>query len=252
MRLLRGKIPTILDFGGRNIELDKDFLCPTCGEKAQITTDMAMNVASPVATTCVVYSEYAKVINKYKQKPEKFKDYFEFAVPAARAMHKLGAIAMPAMSLATSIELPCGHKIPVSIKCSVPEVEEPKKQDVLHKLGLDTKNAWRWLSYIYTGRVNEKYGERKANEIISIINSYHKEKQTLENFQKNLADKIPPSITGYDLGGDVSRGIRKILDELEVILRSVIKDLDETLTRIARRPEGRLTTRGWVAKGETS
>jgi len=248
--ILDGKTSTTLNFGERKIELDKDFPCPNCGEKTQITHQMAMNVASGVAITCVIYAEYAKPINKFKEKPEKLKDYFAYAVPLARAMHKLGAISNRAMSLATSIELPCGHKIPVSIECGVAEVEEPKKQDVLRKLGLSTENAWRWLSYIYTGRVNERYGQRKAEEIMHIVNNYYTEKEALENFQKDLADKIPHSITGYDLHGDVSGGIRKILDELDVVMRSIIHDLDETLARVAMKPDI-LPKGGWVAKGET-
>jgi len=249
--MLDGKTNTFLDFGGRDLELDKDFLCLNCGEKTRITHDMAMNVASGVATTCVVYSEYVKPINTLNAKPNKLKDYFDYAVPLARAKHKLAAISDRALSLATSIELPCGHLIPVSITCGVTEVEEPKKQDVLHTLGLNTKNAWRWLSYIYTGRINEKNGQKKAEEIMHIVNNYYTEKEALENFQKDLADKIPPSITGYDLHADVSGGIRKILDELDVVMRSIINEFDETLDRVAMRPEGRLTTKGWVAAGET-
>ena len=249
--ILDRKTNVILDFGGRNIELDKDFLCPTCAEKTRITGDMAMNVASPVATTCAVYAEYVKPINTFQKNPKKQQDYFAYAVPLHRARKRLSAISNRAMSLATSIELNCGHKIPVSIECGIKEVAEPKKQDVLHQLGLNTKNAYRWLSYIYTGRVNEQWGKRKAAEIMEIVNRYHTEKEALENFQKDLGDKIPPSITGYDLHGDVSSGIRKILDELDVVMRSIIHDLDETLARVAMRPDKELPIKSWVAAGVT-
>jgi hypothetical protein len=246
-----GKIPVLLDFGDSKIGLDKDFLCPSCGEETRITTEMAENVASPVMATCAIYADYAKPINTYRKNPEKMKDYFDYAVPMAIAEHNFGALGNRAMSLATSIELECGHKVPVSIQCSVKEVDPPKKTEVLHKLGLNTKNAWRWVSYIYSGRVNEQYGKRKAEEIMYLINNYYEEKQSLENFAKNLSEKIPTSLTGQDLSGDVSRRIQKILDELNDVVTSIVKDIDETLARVAMHPPGSLRTRGWVAVGET-
>jgi len=246
-----GKIPVLFEFGDHKIQLDSDFLCPACGEKARITTGMAENVANQVMTTCAVYADYAKTINAYMKNPQKLRDYFDFAVPLAIAEHNFSALSNPMMSLGTSIELPCGHRVPVSIQCSIEEVEAPKKKEVLHKLGLKTKNSWRWLSYAYTGRVNEQYGKRKAEEIAYILNNYYHEKQALENFAKNLTEKIPKSMTGYDLHGDVSQRIRKILDELDIVVTSIIKDLDETLARVAMRPPGPLTTKGWVEVGET-
>ncbi|MDH5694696.1 MAG: hypothetical protein OEZ47_16490 [Gammaproteobacteria bacterium] len=246
-----GKIPVLLGFGDRKIELNKPFPCPNCGEETCVTTQMAENTAGPVMTTCAIYADYAKPINAYRKNPEKLKDYFDYAAPMAIAEHNFGALANP-MSLATSVELPCGHRVPVSISCSIKEVEPPKKQEVLHKLGLNTENAWRWISYIYTGRVNEQYGKRKSEEIMYVVNSAQAEKQNLEDFLKNITDKIPKSMTGYDLQGEASRRIQKILDELETVVTSIIHDLDETLARIAMRPPGPLTTKGWVAVGETS
>lgn len=252
MRLLERKTPIDVDLGGR--KLNKEFDCPFCGEKTKITRPMVMNAGGNVVTTCVLYDDYAEPINKYHKNPKAFKDSFEYLVPLARAVHNLGALSQPTLSLATSIELPCGHKIPTAIECGIPEVEEPKKKEVLYKLGLDTKNAWRWLSYIYTGRVNEKFGKKKADEVMHIINSYHNEKAELERFQAEVNDKVPASITGLDgrLQSDVSTDIQAILRELDMIVKSVIHDLDETLARVAMRPEGGLPIKSWVAKGATT
>ena len=248
----KGKKLVDIEFSDPEIKFDKEFNCPTCGEKVKVTKEQVLNVGSPVVSTAPAYSEYAKVVSRYHDSPGKFKDYFEYAVPFAKAEHDLSAIGNRTLSLATSVPLPCGHAISVSIKCTVEDVEEPRKTGVLRKLGVSTENAEKWLSYVYTGRVNEAFGKKKAKEITSIINAYETEKPALERFKEELADRVPPSITGLDarLRGDVDRGITEIMKELDLALQSVVNEIDETLMRVARRPDGALPDRSWVVKGD--
>lgn len=237
MRLFERKTPINVEFPGNKINPDKEFLCPDCGEKVTITTDRVKNAASHVISTCVLYHERNRIITKYEK--DKFKDYFEYAVPMAQIEHRLLTIGESMTSISTSLELPCGHKIPLRVECGIEIMEEPKKKDVLRKLGLNTENAQRWVSYIYTGRVNKKFGIRKTAEIMTLVDTYFREKQAIETFEKETLAKIPRSTTGLDgrLSGDISKTVKLMNDDLDDTMKSVIHDLDETLSRVAMRPE---------------
>jgi len=248
MRLLEKKTPINIEFPGTNIDLDKEFLCPECEEKATITTDQAKNVASRVISTSVLFHERNRIISDYEK--GKFKDYFDYAVPMAKIEHQLMAIGDPMTSLNTSVGLPCEHKISIRIECGIEITEEPKKVDVLHKLGLNTENAQRWLSYIYTGRPNKKFGVKKAAEIMDFVDSYFREKQAFSEFGKETLAKIPRSVTGLEgrISGDISKTLNLMNSNLDAIMKSLIHELDETLARVAMRPDV-IPRGGWVAQG---
>jgi len=246
MRLLEKKTPINVEFPGTNIEPNKEFPCPECEEKATITTDQIKNAASRVISTSVLFHERNRIISDYEK--GKFKDYFDYAVPIAKFEHQFYAIGQPETSLSTSVELPCGHKTSIRVECGIEIVEEPKKEEVLHKLGLNTENAQRWLSYIYTGRPNKKFGVRKAAEIMDFVETYFREKQAFSEFEKETLAKIPSSVTGLEgrISGNISKTIKLMNDDLDALMKSLIRELDETLIRIAMRPP--ITPRGgWVA-----
>ena len=246
MRLFEKKTPINVEFPETKIDLDKEFECPVCEEKVIVTADRVKNAASRVISTSVLFHERNKLISNYEK--GKFKDYFEYAVPMAKIEHQLMSIGDPTTSLSTSIELPCEHKISVRIECGIEIMDEPKKADVLRKLGLGTKNAQRWLSYIYTGKPNKKFGAKKAAEIMDFVDGYFSEKQAFSEFEKETLARIPRSTRGLDgkLSVDIAQTVKLVNDDLDDIMKSVIHELDETLTRISMRPD--VAPRGgWIA-----
>ena len=88
---------------------------------------------------------------------------------------------------------------------------------------------------------------------MAVINAYRTEMPALENAKKQMREIIPVSITGLDsrMFTDLSSGIKAIEDELKIALKAIVDEIDETLVRLARRPEV-LSTKGFVAIGKVS
>lgn len=117
----------------------------------------------------------------------------------------------------------------------------PKNEDALRKLGLNSPNAWRWLSYVYSpdGRIDEAFGKRKAAEIMAIVNSYFEETESFRKFENEVLTKLPASVTDLDrrIKVHIQRDITEVLDELKTSINSILSDIDEVLARVAMRPE---------------
>lgn len=251
--VLDRKAPVNVDFGGRDIKLDKDFSCPICDAKVKVTNEMVANKGSNVYRTAAVISDRNQIIAQYNRNPKSFADYFEFAAPLAKCEQLLNEIGDPTTSIATSIQLSCGHNVDVRIECNEQMLSQPKKSEVLQKLGLDSEHAWRWLSYIFTadGHIDQKLGQKKAEGIINVVESYHKEKSEFEAFAKEFEAKLPKSVTDLDgrIKENMKRDIREVLDELEAIISSVVHDIDQTLSRVSLRPENMKPRKGGYVVG---
>lgn len=247
----KDKVPIEIDFGEHKIELEKEFPCPKCDAKVKVNKNQLLNKASNVVKTVPILYERNKLIKTYNEKPEKFSDYFDFAAKLAKLDKKLDEIVFASTSMSISYELGCGHRINVRVFSDIEPLKPPKKQEALRKLGLNSPNAWRWLSHIYSpdGRIDESLGKRRAAEIMEIVNNYFKETEAFRGFEKEMLTKLPHSVTDLDrrIKAQLQRDIKEVLEELKTLMNSVVHDIEEALTRVSFRPEQISPNRGSYA-----
>lgn len=251
LKLFEEKVPIEVSFGDLKIKLNSEFKCPSCGQKVKITKDDVLHAAEGVIATCAIYAQWNELIEKYEKQPEKFGDYFEFAAPLAKIEHDIMAREAHLMtSLNTSIKLPCGDAVNVQIDGRIEFKDLPDKGEVLRKLGLETKSAYAWLSYIFGGAVNEKAGKRKAQEIMDVLDAFDQELKSWELFEEKVTEYIPASASGIDgpIRAKISEGTSIAREQIRVETKSIISDIDTALARVAMR-HGGLMMRGWIAKG---
>ena len=236
------------EFANPQIKVGKEFTCPTCGVLSKVTREQILNAASGVVSMAPLYAEFAGIVKKYPN----YRHYIEYRLPLLRVSQKMGAISNGALSIRTSVMLPCNHTVDVAVEYIGKDVQQPNATNALLELGVKGKDCWKWLSYIYTGQVSEVAGKKKVEEITAIVNAYKTEIPALEQMKSELREKIPASITGLDgkIFEHLSSDIETITKELKTTLQSVVNEIDGTLTRVARRPDGALPDRSWVVKGD--
>jgi hypothetical protein len=239
------------EFSDPEIKIGKKFRDPVSGEMVKIEKEQVYNAASGVVSTAEPYSKFAEANEDYHSGKYKRGEYLKWRWKVMAAWQKIQAIPNMALSASTSIELPSGHHVGVTVQYAGKQVAEPKPIDALVKLGVDGEDNFEFLGFIYSNQPNKKLGKRKSEEIMAIVNAYRTEMPALEHAKKQLREIIPTSITGLDsrIFTDLTSGIKTIENELKITLKAIVAEIDETLVRLARRGDYVPKDRSWVVRG---
>lgn len=241
MFLTENKIPINVDTFGLDIKLDKPFSCPKCGATSNVTKHRLLSLTSNVVRAVPIFNDRNELIKKYHKDPPELSDYPTYAYRLAKFDRQLNQIPFVSTSKTIDYALECGHIIKLRVFADIEQLTPPDKFEALLKLGLNGENAWPLVSYTYSpdGRINEKFGKKKADEIMAIVESYHKETEAFKKFERETLANIPTSVTDLDrrMKLNLQRDVKQILDQLQTMIKSIIYDFDTVLERVAMRPE---------------
>ena len=197
--------------------------------------------------------EYEQAINKANEMAEKGNgDYVDYIVLKAQVQAKLDAWGGFDLStcVSTSLTLPCGHNVSVVLGESIETKKVPAPVATFLKLGIRGERSYRWMAYINNpnqdggyGTGSVKIGEKKAKETYDFIKRLEDERnRIIETSDKTMAELEKVTFTDSGYKSTITNAIQSTRETELKTLRDAqletLKKIDETINRVAKRPQG--------------